>query len=113
MVIAGSNLHENIAPSFFSNKFDPTVFRKVTYDTDKQSLQDDLDKIENCYGDIDRNMFFKFKEGIGTRGHEAILVKEQCRLDTRKYSFSQRMINEWNKLSNNCVNVSSVNKFKI
>ena len=67
-------------------------------------------KIVNGYKDIDRNMFFKFKEGNRTRGHKAALVKEQCRLDTRKYSFSQRVINEWNKLSNDCA--SSVNMFK-
>ena len=30
----------------------------------------------------------------------------------RKYSFSQRVINEWNKLPNDCVNVNSVNMFK-
>ena len=29
----------------------------------------------------------------------------------RKYSFSQRVINEWNKLSNDCANASSVNMF--
>ena len=29
-----------------------------------------------------------------------------------KYSFSQRVINEWNKLPNDCVNASSVNMFK-
>ena len=28
---------------------------------------------------------------------------EQCRFDIRKYSFSQRVINEWNKLSNDYV----------
>ena len=36
-----------------------------------------------------------------------MLVKEQCRLDTRKYSVSERTvneINEWNKLSTDCVN---------
>ena len=54
-------------------------------------------KIVNGYEDVDRNMFFKLKEGSGTRGHKAALVKEQCRLDMRKYSFSQRVINEWNK----------------
>ena len=43
--------------------------------------------------------------------HKA-LVKEQCRLDMRKYSFSQRVINEWNKLPNDCVIASSVNMFK-
>ena len=55
---------------------------------------------------------FKLKEGSRTRGHKAALVKEQYRLDMRKYSFSQRMINEWNKLPNDCVNASSVNMFK-
>ena len=33
-------------------------------------------------------------------------------LDVRKYSFSQRTINVWNKLSTDCVHVSSVNMFK-
>ena len=47
------------------------------------------------------------------RGHCGLLwVKEQCRLDMRKYSFSQKVINEWNKLPNDCVNASSVNMFK-
>ena len=68
-------------------------------------------KIVNGYEDVDRNMFFKLKEGSRTRGHKAALVKEQCRLDMRKYSFSQRVINEWNKLPNDCVNASSVNMF--
>ena len=69
-------------------------------------------KIVNGYEDVDRNMFFKLKEGSRTRGHKAALVKEQCRLDMRKYSFSQRAINEWNKLPNDCVNASSVNMFR-
>ena len=69
-------------------------------------------KIVNGYEDVDRNMFFKLKEGSRTRGHKAALVKEQCRLDMRKYSFSHRVINECNKLPNDCVNASSVNMFK-
>ena len=69
-------------------------------------------KIVNGYeDDVDRNMFFKLKEGSRTRGHKAALVQEQCRLDMRKYSFSQRVINEWNKLPNDCANASSVNMF--
>ena len=69
-------------------------------------------KIVNSYEDVDRNMFFKLKEGNITRGHKAALVKEQCRLDMRKYYFSQNVINEWNKQPNICVNASSVNMFK-
>ena len=66
-------------------------------------------KIVNGYENFDRNMFFKLKEGSRTSGHKAALVKEQCKLDMRKYSFSQRVINEWNKLPNDCVNASTVN----
>ena len=69
-------------------------------------------KIMNSYEDIDRKMFFKLKEGSRTRGHKAALLKEQYRLDMRKYSFSQRVINEWNKPPNDCVNASRVNMFK-
>ena len=39
-------------------------------------------------------------------------MKKQSRLDVRKYSFSQRTINVWNKLSTDCVHASSVNMFK-
>ena len=57
-------------------------------------------------------MFFSLKKDSRNRGHEVKLVKDQCRLDIRKYSFSQRTVNEWNKVSKNCINVSSVNMFK-
>ena len=69
-------------------------------------------KILNGYENIDRYMFFSLKKDSRTRGHEVKLVKDQCRLDIRKHSFSQRTINEWNKLSTDCVTASSVNMFK-
>ena len=68
-------------------------------------------KVLNEYENIDRNMFFSLMKDSRTRGHEVKLVKDQCRLDIRKYSFSQRTINEWNKLSTDFVNASSVNMF--
>ena len=46
-------------------------------------------KILNGY----ENIFFSLKKDNRTRGHEVTLVKDQCRLDIRKYSFSQRTIN--------------------
>ncbi len=54
-----------------------------------------LNGIEN----IDSNIFFQIKESKITRGHNFTLVKKQSRLDVRKFSFSQRTINVWNKLS--------------
>ena len=69
-------------------------------------------KILNGYENIDRNMFFSPKKYSRTRGREVKLIKDQCRLDIRKYSFSQWTVNEWNKLSTDCITASSVNVFK-
>ena len=55
---------------------------------------------------------FEINECKIPSGHTYTLVKRQSRLDVRKYSFSQRTINVWNKLSTDCVHVSSVNMFK-
>ena len=69
-------------------------------------------KILNGYGNIDRNDLFTVREERRTRGHGVPLAKTQCRLDIRKVSFSQRTVNDWNRLSADCVGVSSVNIFK-
>ena len=47
--------------------------------------------------------FFSLKKDSRSRGHEVKLIKDQCRLDIRKYSFSLTEVNEWNKLSTDCV----------
>ena len=57
-------------------------------------------RILNGYENIDRNIFFTVKE------------EKLCRLYIRKFSFSQRIVNEWNRLSADCVGASSVNIFK-
>ena len=49
---------------------------------------------------------FSLKKDNRTRGHVVTLVKDHCRLDIRKYSFSQRT------LSTDCVTARSVNMFK-
>ena len=69
-------------------------------------------KILNGYENIDRNVFSSVKEERRTRGHGIKLAKKQSRLDIRTFSFSQRTVNEWNRLSADCVGGSSVNMFK-
>ena len=39
-------------------------------------------------------------------------LKEKCRLDIRKYSFSQGTMKEWNKSSTDCENASSMKMFR-
>ena len=67
-------------------------------------------KILNGYENIDRNVFFSLKKDSRTRRHEVKLVEDQCGLDIRKYLFSQRTINESNKLSTDCITASNVNR---
>ena len=55
---------------------------------------------------------FTVKEERRTRGYEVTLTKKQCRLDIRKFPCSQRIVNEWNSLSADCVGARSVNIFK-
>ena len=52
-------------------------------------------------------MGMKREEGR-TRGHGVTLAKNQCRLDIRTFSFSQRTVNEWNRLSADFVGASIV-----
>ena len=47
-----------------------------------------------------------------TKGHSLALVKSHSRLDIRKYTFSQRVVNDWNKLPGKCINATSVNMLK-
>ena len=57
-------------------------------------------------------LFFPPKEERRTRGHGITLAKKQCRLDIRKCSFSQRTVNEWNRVPADCVGACSINMFK-
>jgi len=45
-------------------------------------------------------------------GHGMKLIKERTRLDTRKFYFSQRVVNGWNRLPATVVNAETVNAFK-
>ena len=57
--------------------------------------------------------FLKIKESKISRRHNYTLVKKQSRLDVRKYTFSQRTLNVWTKLSTDCVHATSVNMFRL
>ena len=57
--------------------------------------------------------FLEMKTGRVTRGHDFTFVKGQSRLYVRKYSFSQRTVNEWNKLSTDCLHSSNMFKNRI
>ena len=47
-----------------------------------------------------------------TRGHPYKIHKLHSRLHIRKYSFTQRIVNDWNRLPGSAVMSASVNQFK-
>ena len=68
-------------------------------------------KIMKGIENIDANKFFQ--RNLNTRrGHDYSIYKKQCSKDIRKYFFSQRIVNTWNKLPNSVVRAKTVNDFK-
>ena len=55
-------------------------------------------KIMHGYERLNKDMFFKIKNDSITIGNSLALVKCHPRLDIRKYAFSQRAVNDWNRL---------------
>ena len=66
----------------------------------------DIDKIASA-------TFFTKSTYTRTRGHEFKLVKSKVRTDIRKYFFSQRIVDDWNKLPKSVVDSSSLETFKL
>ena len=68
-------------------------------------------KIFNGLDDLNFTDFFEL-DTAGRRGHSRKLKVKYARLDIRKYSFSVRVIDLWNKLSEEAVSSNSLDAFK-
>ena len=68
-------------------------------------------RIIRGFEDIESSSLFEMRYG-STRGHSHMVYKSHCRLNTRKYFFTQRVINAWNKLPSEAVICNSINTFK-
>jgi hypothetical protein len=69
-------------------------------------------KIIRGFSKVDYKHHFHLANNSKTRGNKYKLVKSRSRLDIRKHFFSQRVVNEWNRLPNSIVEADSVNSFK-
>ncbi len=61
---------------------------------------------------VEENHFFTRATYITTRGHSRKLFKKRARLNMRANSFSNRIVENWNNLSDDVVTAPSVNAFK-
>ena len=68
-------------------------------------------KILNTYSS-DPASILKQSTSTNTRGHSFKLQKYGSRLNSRHYSFSQRVINHWNNLPDDVVTATNINTFK-
>ena len=58
------------------------------------------------------DFFIMENEHSKTKGHPYTISKLHSRLDIRKYSFTQRIVNDWNRLPGCAFMSASVNQFK-
>jgi len=55
---------------------------------------------------------FERSKNLSTREHSVKLMKHHCTTDLRKYFFSERVIDRWNMLTEDCVSSCTINAFK-
>ena len=69
-------------------------------------------KIIKGFEEVDSNIFFKITSSTNLRGYSIKLYKHHLRLDTRKYFFSQIIIDMWNKRDTDVIACRTVSSFK-
>ena len=69
-------------------------------------------KIMNGLDRLDPEICFLRAEVRCTRGHKDKLLMRYSRLEIRKYVFSQRIVQDWNSLSEGTVAATTLNMFK-
>ena len=70
-------------------------------------------KIINGIENVECSLFFHLAtHNRPSRRHDKQIVKQKFRTDTRKFFFSQRVINDWNSLPRNTVECKTVLSFK-
>ena len=68
-------------------------------------------KILRGYEGINGNCFFRI-QCAKTRGHSIKLYQERVNRDVLKYSFGNRVIDQWNNLPEEVINATSINMFQ-
>ena len=61
---------------------------------------------------LESEIFFELNRSNRCRGHKLKLKKPNSRLNIRKFSFAHRIIDEWNKWSEEVIESRNLNQFK-
>ena len=69
-------------------------------------------KMKSGLSSVPMNAFFDLTVDSRTRGHSWEIAKKRCKLDIRKYFFSERVIQRCIHLSQDAVDQATLNGFK-
>ena len=69
-------------------------------------------KIIKKFDQIDGDRFFTYDMGITRRNNELKLYKPRSEKSIKQHSFSHRIVNDWNDLTNKVTGASTINSFK-
>ena len=80
------------------------------YSLQRRRLRGDL--IETYKILTGKDQLFQKATTTELRGHSLKLYKKSSRLELRKHSFSQRIVDHWNKLPDDIVSAATISTFK-
>ena len=69
-------------------------------------------KILKGLENVDREKWFNLSGNVNLRGHRLKIEKPRARLNIRKFFFSHRIVNAWNRLPNYIIEKETVQSFK-
>ena len=95
-------------------EYEQRVKKTKLMSLDMRRLRSDLIevyKIMHNFEGLKREDDFKLRSA-GRRGDQYTITKQYSRLNRRKYFFSQRVVDQWNRLTTTTVCAETINRFK-
>ena len=104
-----------LIPGLRNKPYEDRLKELGLYTVSHRFLRGDLIQVFKILKGIDNlnyNKFFVLRGNSCNRGHKFTIVKQRCQQNVRKYSFSHRVVNEWNSLPSIVVDSESLIQFK-
>ena len=103
-----------LIPEFKDKTYEQRLKELILFSVEYRRLRGDMIQVYKILNKMDRVEPEKFFITCpsNTRGHSKKLFKQRCKKDVRKYAFSQRVVDNWNSLTEEIVTSESLNIFK-
>ena len=104
-----------IIPSLKHLEYEDRLRVLNMFSFERRCVRGDMIELFKIFSGMDKLDFSKLFELEGsnrTRGHHLKIKKQRCRLDVRKYFFTNRVVDYWNSLPPETVDSPNLNVFK-